>query len=48
MKRLVMRLSAATAAMVVSAIALACGACIEDKVAATYDHAVIAQAKAKQ
>jgi hypothetical protein len=47
MKRLVMSLSAAAAAMVVSAAALACGACVEDKVAATYDHAVIAQAKAK-
>ena len=27
---------------------LACGVCVEDKVAATYDHAVVAQAKAKQ
>lgn len=29
-----------------STLATACGVCVEDKVAATYDHAVIAQAKA--
>jgi len=27
--------------------ALACGACIEDKIAATYDHAVVANAAAR-
>ena len=32
---------AAMAAVVVSGAACACGVCIEDKVAATYDHAVI-------
>jgi hypothetical protein len=29
------------------ALAIACGACIEDRIAATYDHAVIAEAIAK-
>jgi hypothetical protein len=29
------------------ALAIACGACIEDRIAATYDHAVIADAIAK-
>ena len=32
------------AALLAPAAALACGACIEDKVAATYDHAVVSQA----
>jgi hypothetical protein len=32
------------AALVAADAASACGACVEDKVAATYDHAVIAQA----
>jgi chloramphenicol 3-O-phosphotransferase len=31
-------------ALVVADVAHACGACVEDKVAATYDHAVISQA----
>jgi hypothetical protein len=31
--------------LVVSGTALACGACDEDKIAATYDHAVIAKAQ---
>lgn len=30
-----------------SAPAAACGACVEDKVAATYDHAVVERAKAR-
>ena len=30
-----------------SALALACGVCIEDKVAATYDHAVVMRATAR-
>lgn len=46
MKHLLLRLTTATA-MIASGAALACGACVEDKVAATYDHAVISQAKAK-
>ena len=33
-------------ALATAADAFACGACIEDKVAATYDHAVIARAAA--
>jgi hypothetical protein len=45
-KNLLLRLSTATA-LIASASALACGACVEDKVAATYDHAVISQANAK-
>ena len=32
------------AALLAPAAALACGACVEDKVAATYDHAVVAKA----
>ena len=45
MKRTAMLLSTgATIAM--SGTTLACGVCIEDKVAATYDHAVITEAKA--
>lgn len=43
MKRIVLALSAATA-VAMSGAAIACGACVEDKVAATYDHAVITQA----
>jgi len=35
------------AALLAPAAALACGACVEDKVAATYDHAVIAKAHAR-
>jgi hypothetical protein len=35
------------AALLAPAAALACGACIEDKVAATYDHAVIVKAHAR-
>jgi hypothetical protein len=46
MKHLLLALSTATA-VIASGAALACGACVEDKVAATYDHAVISQAKAK-
>ena len=46
MKNLLLRLSTATA-LIASASALACGACVEDKVAATYDHAVISQANAR-
>jgi hypothetical protein len=46
MKHLLLRLTTATA-MIASGAALACGACVEDKVAATYDHAVISQAKAR-
>jgi hypothetical protein len=30
------------------ALALGCGVCIEDKVAATYDHAIVAKAAAKK
>ncbi|HJV59335.1 MAG TPA: hypothetical protein VJ743_00255 [Albitalea sp.] len=36
----------ATAALFVHAAAWACGACVEDKVAATYDHAVVQHAAA--
>jgi hypothetical protein len=46
MKHLLLALSTATA-VIASGAALACGACVADKVAATYDHAVISQAKAK-
>jgi hypothetical protein len=45
MKRILVSLSS-VAANATSAAALACGVCVEDKVAATYDHAVITQAKA--
>ena len=45
MKHGLVRLSTA-AAFATAGTALACGVCIEDKVAATYDHAVITQAKA--
>jgi hypothetical protein len=45
-KNLLLRLSTATA-LIASGSALACGACVEDKVAATYDHAVISQANAR-
>jgi hypothetical protein len=43
MKRILLAISMATA-VAVSGAAIACGACVEDKVAATYDHAVIAEA----
>jgi len=46
MQRIVVSLSTA-AAIAASGAALACGVCIEDKVAATYDHAVVTQAKTK-
>ena len=42
MKRILLAMSTVTWA--VSGAAIACGACVEDKVAATYDHAVITQA----
>ena len=46
MKR--MTLAAAFAVALATPLAgLACGACVEDKVAATYDHAVIQRAKAR-
>lgn len=46
MKAALMLLSAA---MTIGAgAAAACGVCVEDKVAATYDHAVVAQAKARR
>ena len=35
------------AALLAPAAVLACGACVEDKVAATYDHAVIEKAHAR-
>ncbi|HTS20952.1 MAG TPA: hypothetical protein VMN79_03990 [Casimicrobiaceae bacterium] len=37
----------AVALAAVSGLALACGACIEDKVAATYDHAIVTGAAAR-
>jgi hypothetical protein len=42
--RLIWRLIAALMAAGVSGAGWACGACIEDKVAATYDHAVVRRA----
>lgn len=36
-----------TVAMLAASNAMACGACVEDKIAATYDHAVIERAAAK-
>lgn len=45
MKTRILRAALAAAMMAaVPAAALACGACIEDKIAATYDHAVVASA----
>jgi len=41
-----MRLAAAMAGLLLSLQALACGYCVEDKIAATYDHAVITRALA--
>jgi hypothetical protein len=41
------RIAALTFAATLSASALACGVCIEDKVAATYDHAVVTRAAAR-
>jgi hypothetical protein len=38
---------AAALAALASSSALACGVCVEDKVAATYDHAVVTQAAAR-
>ena len=35
------------ATLAAATAALACGACIEDKIAATYDHAVVANAAAR-
>ena len=46
MKRILVSLSTA-AAITMSGAVSACGVCVEDKVAATYDHAVITQAKAR-
>ena len=37
-----------TAAMLMPALALGCGVCIEDKVAATYDHAIVMKAAVKK
>ena len=36
------------ALLLVSAQAMACGYCVEDKIAATYDHAVVTQAMAQK
>jgi hypothetical protein len=41
-----MRLAIAVAGMLLSLQTLACGYCVEDKIAATYDHAVITRALA--
>jgi len=45
--RAVMSLIAAAALLVAAQAARACGACIEDKIAATYDHGVVQQAAAR-
>lgn len=37
----------AVLAVAAPSLALACGVCIEDKIAATYDHAILTKAKAK-
>jgi hypothetical protein len=42
-----MRRALAAFAAMLPAAALACGVCIEDRVAATYDHAVIVRAQAE-
>jgi hypothetical protein len=34
-------------ALAAPSLAIACGVCIEDKIAATYDHAILTKAKAK-
>lgn len=47
MRRGLMSIAAASA-FAMPAVAMACGACVEDKVAATYDHAVITRAIAKR
>jgi hypothetical protein len=39
-----LRSSLLAAALLAPAAAFSCGACVEDKVAATYDHAVVTQA----
>lgn len=41
------RLACAVALLALSPAAWACGYCVEDKVAATYDHAVVSNAVAK-
>ena len=41
-----MRLAIAVAGMLLSLQSLACGYCVEDKIAATYDHALITRALA--
>jgi len=46
MKSIPMSFATATGLLVAGAAA-ACGVCVEDKVAATYDHAVIARANAR-
>src|SRR4051812_15875614 len=43
-----MRVLIGTALLAVSTAALACGYCVEDKIAATYDHAVVTQAFARK
>lgn len=40
-----MRLACAVAMLAVAQAASACGYCVEDKVAATYDHAVVSRAR---
>ena len=40
-----MRLACAVALLTVAQAAWACGYCVEDKVAATYDHAVVSRAR---
>jgi len=42
-----MRLALAVAGGLLSLQALACGYCVEDKIAATYDHAVVSRALAQ-
>jgi hypothetical protein len=39
--------AAAALAAIASSTALACGVCVEDKIAATYDHAVVTEAAAR-
>ena len=43
-----MRIFLGAALLAASTAALACGYCVEDKIAATYDHAVVTQAFARK